>query len=173
MKGVLFILFLTGIVKVFGQNEFAATAFYNEFKKIYADATNGFIENKGSERESEFPELTKEYKIKIMLPLADSGKIVEPAKGGSYVIYYFEPDKVRLKVDQRGAHLRDAILTAVNQPLYARTETIVTDNKPFSTTWYFTDPEETRTAVAAFKLSIYFKEGKYFLSLEIRGQKSP
>ncbi len=172
MKGLLFFILLTGTVKVIGQNEFAATAFYNEFKKIYTDATNGFIENKGSERVSEFPELTKEYKVKLMLPLADSGKIVETMKGSSYVIYYFEPDKVRLKVDQRGAHLRDAILIAVNQPLYARTETITIENKPLSNTWYFTDPDETRNAAAAFKLSIYFKDGKYFLSLEIRGKKS-
>lgn len=171
MKGLLLLFFLSGIVKVFGQNEFAATAFYNEFKKIYADATNGFIENKGSERRSEFPELTKEYKVKKLLPLADSGKIVETMKGDSYVIYYFEPDKVRLKVDQRGAHLRDAILIAINQPLYARSETVMIENKPLSNTWYFTDPEETRTAAAAFKLSIYFKAGKYFLSLEIRGKK--
>ncbi|MBL7720690.1 MAG: hypothetical protein JNK98_01715 [Chitinophagaceae bacterium] len=171
MKGFLFLIFLTGILKVFGQNEFAATAFYNEFKKIYADAKNGFVENKGSERVSEFPELTKEYKVKMLLPLADSGKIVESAKGSSYVVYFFEPDKVRLKVDQRGAHLRDAILTSVNQPLYARTETVMTENKPLSNTWYFTDPKETKTAAAAFKLSIYFKDGKYFLSLEIRGNK--
>jgi len=171
MKGLLFIVFLASAARAFGQNEFAATAFYNEFKKIYADATNGFIENKGSERVSEFPELTKEYKAKLMLPLADSGKIVETMKGSSYAIYYFEPDKVRLKVDQRGAHLRDAILIAVNQPLYARTETITIDNKPLSNTWYFTDPGETRSAAAAFKLSIYFKDGKYFLSFEIRGKK--
>jgi len=52
MKGYLLLILLTGIVKVFGQNEFAATAFYNEFKRIYTDATNGFIENKGSERVS-------------------------------------------------------------------------------------------------------------------------
>lgn len=171
MKGYLLLIFLTGIVKVFGQNEFAATAFYNEFKRIYTDATNGFIENKGSEKVSEFPELTKEYKVKMMLPLADSGKIVEPAKGSSYVVYFFEPDKVRLKVDQRGAHLQDAILTSINQPLYAKTETLIIDNKPLSNTWYFTDPGETKTAAAAFKLSIYFNEGRYFLSLEIRGKK--
>jgi hypothetical protein len=171
MKGLLLIVFLANAVKIFGQNEFAATAFYNEFKKIYTDAKNGFIESKGNERVSEFPELTKEFKVKLMLPLADSGKIVETNKGDAYVTYYFEPDKVRLKVDQRGAHLRDAILTAVNQPLYARTETIMIDNKPLSNTWYFTDPGETKTAAAAFKLSIYFKESKYFLSLEIRGKK--
>lgn len=170
MKGFLLLIFLTGIVKVFGQNEFAATAFYNEFKKIYADAANGFIESKGIERESEFPELTKEFSVSLLLPLADSGKLVVSNKGNCYVIYYFEPDKVRLKVDQRGAHLRDAIFTALNQPLYARTETVMIENKPLSTTWYFTDPKESISSEAAFKVSIYFKGGKYYLTLQINGK---
>jgi hypothetical protein len=171
VKFTITILFLILFSKLYCQNEFAATAFYNEFKIIYADAAKGFIENKGSYRESEFPGLTKEYNVKMMLPLADSGKIVETMKGDSYVIYYFEPDKVRLKVDQRGANLRDAIQIAINLPLYARSETVLVDNRPLTNTWYFTEPGETRSAAAAFKLSIYFKDGKYFLSLEIRGKK--
>lgn len=171
MKGVLFLICLTGILKVFGQDEFAASAFYNEFKKIYADAKNGFAENKGSERWSEFPGLTKEYNVNMLLPLADSGKIVESAKGRFYVIYFFEPGKVRLKVDQRAAYLRNAIVAALEQPLYARTETLLINNKSLSNSWYFTDPNETNKAAALFKISIFYKNKKYYLTLELNANK--
>jgi hypothetical protein len=167
MKGFLFLIILTVTLKAIGQNEFAATAFYKEFMKVYSDARNGFSENKGSERASAFPELTKEYDIKILLPLADSGKIVESAKGTAYAIYYFEPDKVRLKVDQRGAHLRDAVQVALNLPLYAFTETTLVDNKPLTNTWYFTDPLENRKTAAAFSMGIFYNRGLYHLTLQI------
>jgi hypothetical protein len=171
MKIVLVLLLLIGVIRVNGQNEFAASAFFEEFKKIYADAQKGFTENKGVIRESEYPGLTEEFNSKLQLPLADSGKVVVPIKGNPYLIYYFEPEKVRLKIDLRGANLRDAIVMSMNQPLYSRTESTVADNRPFSNTWYFLKPDETRKTDALFVISIYFKENKYYLSLEIRGKK--
>lgn len=166
------ILFLVFIVsKAHSQNEFAATAFYSEFKKVWADAQNGFTTSKGEKRISEFEELRNEFEINYLLPLADSGKIVYPASGNPYAIFYFEPDKVRLKVDQRGANLRDAIVTAYGLPLYARTETVFINNNPYSNTYYYTDPNETSNAMAIFRMTIYYKEGKYFLSLEINGKR--
>ena len=122
---------------------------------------------------SEFEELAIEYKVKLLLPLADSGKIVFPVSGTNpYVVYFFESDKVRLKVDQRATNLRDAILTVFDKPLYARTETSIINNRPFTNSWYFTDPAETRSAFAAFRVNIYFNEGKYYLAFEIRGKLS-
>lgn len=170
MKRIFLFLLLSSGIKAFSQNEFAAIAFYNEFNKIYSDAQAGFVANKGDKRKSEFEELASEYKIKLLLPLADSGKIVIPNTGTPYVIYYFEPDKVRLKVDLRGANLRDAMLMAFLEPLYARTETSMINNYLLTNAWYFTDPNETHTSKAAFKMSIYFNMGKYYLSLEIRGK---
>lgn len=152
------------------QNEFAATAFYQEFKKISADAQSGFSACKGTKRKAEYAELAEEYRAKLMLPLADSGKVVVPKEGNPYVIYYFEPDKVRLKVDQRGMNLRDAISTAWEKPLYTRAETSLVNNYPFTSMLYFSQPEETRFKEALFRQLVYYRDGKYFLSLEIRGK---
>ena len=169
MKRIFFLFFIFILFKANGQNEFAAKAFYSEFKKVYEDSRNGFYLSKGIKRTSEFEDLADEYQVTILLPLADSGKVVFPFSGIPYVIYYFEPDKVRLKVDQRGAYLRDAVLTALDLPLYARSETVLIKDRPLTNTWYFLDPNETRQALALFRLYIYFKNGKYFLSFEIRG----
>lgn len=166
---ILFLLFV--LTEVNAQSEFAATAFYNEFRKIYADGQTGFAICKGAKQKSEFEELASEYQAKLMLPLADSGKIVFPVTGNPYVIYYFEPEKMRLKVDQRGANLRDAVLVAFNKPLYSKATTTIIDNHPYTTTLYFTDQGEDNYAAAVFRQSIYYKEGKYFLSFEIRGRK--
>ena len=171
MKRIILFLLVFNVAAAFGQNEFAAAAFYAEFKKIYADAQAGFVTYKGDKRKSEFEELATEYKTKLLLPLADSGKIVIPVSGYPYVLYYFEPDKVRLKVDQRGAYLRDAVLTAFEKPLYARTETSIINNYPLTNAWYFADPKEARSAFAVFKMSIYYNTGRYYLSFEIRGKK--
>jgi hypothetical protein len=170
MKRTLTILFLLTAFRSHSQDEFASTAFYNDLKKIYADAQQGFIEFKGEKRVSEFEELATEYKVKFLLPLADSGKIVVPKSGNPYVIYFFEPHKNRLKVDQRAVGLRDAIVTAYEKPLYSRSETVVVKDRPLSNTWLFTDPNETKTSAAAFRITIYFENNGYYLSLEIRGK---
>lgn len=168
---IVFLFFVLN--KATAQNEFAATAFYTEFKKIAEDAQTGFQNCKGIKRKSEFEELTSEYLVKCMLPLADSGKLVIPFSGDPYAIYYFEPEKMRLKVDQRGLNLRDAIVTAFGKPLYTRTETTIVKNQPFTTSLYFIDPEESRSAKAIFRQCIYYSDGKFNLSFEIRGKKDP
>lgn len=171
MKRIILFFLLFILSEVNGQNEFAATAFYSDFKKIYEDAQAGFINYKGERRKSEFEELATEFNVKLQLPLSDSGKIVFPLSGSRpYVIYYFEPSKVRLKVDQRAMNLRDALLTVFDQPLYSRTETSMINNRPYTNSLYFTDPAETRSAWAAFRMNIYYREGKYYLAFEISGK---
>jgi len=171
MKRILLFFLLFTVSEVYGQNEFAATAFYTDFKKIYQDAQTGFVNYKGDKRKSEFEELATEYKVKLLLPLADSGKIVFPVSvNRPYVVYFFEPSKARLKVDQRSTDLRDAVFSVFDQPLYSRTETTMINNHPFTNSWYFTDPLETRSAMAVFRMNIYFNEGKYYLAFEIRGK---
>jgi hypothetical protein len=171
MKKLIILLISFFATKAYCQNEFAAAAFYTDFKKIYEDAQTGFVNYKGDKRKSEFEELAIEYKVKLLLPLADSGKIVFPVSANRpYVVYFFEPSKVRLKVDQRSMSLRDVLLSVFDQPLYSRSETTLINNHPFTNTWYFTDPAETRSAFAAFRMNIYFNEGKYYLAFEIRGK---
>ena len=171
MKRIILFFLLLIMSEIYGQNEFAATAFYTDFKKIYDDAQAGFVNYKGDKKKSEFEELVTEYNVKLLLPLADSGKIVFPVSGNRpYVVYFFEPSRSRLKVDQRSADLRDAVLTVFDQPLYSRTETTMISNHPFTNSWYFTDPAETRSAMAVFRINIYFNDGKYYLAFEIRGK---
>jgi hypothetical protein len=171
MKRIILFFLLFTVSEVYGQNEFAAAAFYKDFKIIYEDAQAGFVNYKGDKRKSEFEELATEYKVKLLLPLADSGKIVFPLSANRpYVVYYFEPGKVRLKVDQRAMNLRDAVLSVFDKPLYSRTETTIINNHPFTNTFYFTDPAETRSAQAQFRMNIYFENGKYNLAFEIRGK---
>ena len=171
MKRVILFFLLFNLTEVFGQNEFAATAFYKDFKKIYDDAQSGFFNYKGEKRKSEFDELAAEYKVKFLIPLADSGKIVFPnSDNRPYVVYFFEPGKTRLKVDQRAMNLREAVQIAYEKPLFMRAETILIDNHPFTNSYLFTDPEETRSGQAEFRMSIFYKDKKYFLSFEIRGK---
>lgn len=170
MKKILLFFIVFALSNAYGQNEFAASSFYDDFKKIYADAQFGFATYKGAKKKSDFEDLAAEYKVELLLPLADSGKIVFPVTGKPYVVYYFEPDKVRLKVDQRAVNLREAVLTAFAEPLYATTENSIINDHPFSNTYYFTDPNETRSPFAAFRMCIYYNTGKYYLSFEIRGK---
>lgn len=157
---------------IFAQNEFAATSFYADFNKIYADARMGFQEYKGAKKRSEYAELRDEFRSKLLLPLADSATIIFPKTGEPFVVFYFEPDKVRLKVDQKGANLRDAILTAFNKPLYAITETKTINNYPFSDSWYFDSMDKSSKNEALFRITIYYNLGKYYLTLEIRGKNA-
>ena len=170
MKRAISILFLLTAFHSYSQDEFASNAFYGDFKTIYADSQEGFIKYKGEKRKSEFEELSTEYKVKFLLPLADSGKIVFPKTANPYVVYFFEPNKNRLKIDQRAMSLRDAIVTAYEKPLYLRNETVVVNDRPLSNSWLFTDPDETKTTAAAFRITIYYENNSYNLSLEIRGK---
>ncbi len=153
------------------QDEFASTAFYLDFKKIYADAQTGFIQYRGDKKKSDFDEIVTEYQLKFMLPLADSGKIVFPQTGNPYAVYYFEPNKNRLKVDQRAMSLRDAIVTACDKPLYLKSESVMINDRPYTNTWLFFNPNETTNSAAAFRLTIYFEDKIYRLLLEIRAVK--
>lgn len=170
MKRTLSILFVLVAFNATSQDEFASTAFYTDFKKIYADAQTGFTACKGDKRKSEFDDLVTEYNAKLLLPLADSGKIVFPNKGNPYAIYYFEPDKNRLKIDQRAVSLREAMVTAFEKPLYSMSETVIVNERPLSNSWFFTDANETNKTAATFRMSIYFENNVYYLSFEIKGK---
>lgn len=170
MKKWLLAILLMITTLTHAQNEFAATAFYNEFRKIYSDAQNGFAINKGDKKMTGLDDLFSEFACKLSLPLADSCKLVFPVNGTPYVVYYFEAGKGRLKVDQRGLNLREAVVTAFGQPLYARTESVVREEKVFSSTYFYMIPEEEDKKKALFKSSIYQQNGLFYLTFEIRGR---
>ena len=170
MKWALLLVFSLFLSRSIAQSEFAATGFYDDFRKFYADARTGFTTYRGTLRDSSTAVPFREYHSLLILPLADSGKIVIPVKGTSYAEFIFEPARSRLKIDQRAMDLRDAILASVGIPLYCRTETFMVEERPMTNMWLFIDPGETRNSMAAFRISIYFSEGKYFISLVIKGQ---
>lgn len=171
MKKILLFLFMSTCLGAWGQNEFAATAFYNDFKKIYSDAQVGFKTYRGGIKPGNYPELQSEFRVKLVLPLADSGKIVFPNNGNPFVVYYYEPSKVRLRVDQRALNLQEAVQTAYGQDLFSRTETVIVNNHPLTNTSFFSSSTEDRQSAALFRVSIYFNDGKYYMTLEIRGKK--
>ena len=171
MKRIWTFLFILTAANSYSQDEFASSAFYSDLKKVYADGQTGFTRYKGEKRKSEFEELATEYKIKFLLPLADSGKIVFPKAGNPYALYYFESNKNRLKVDQRAMGLRDAIVTAYDKPLYLRSETVMINEHPLTNSWLFANPDEIRTTAALFRITIYFENNYYNLSCEIRGKQ--
>lgn len=159
------------VIAASAQNEFAATAFYNEFNKVFADAQKGFSACKGTARKTGYEALQAEFKSRCLLPLADSGRIIIPISANPYIVFYFEPDKSRLKIDQLGVNLRDAVVIAYGQQLYSRTETFLMNNYPFTNTLFFTNPDEERATAALFRQCIYYDNGKYYLSFEIKGKK--
>lgn len=165
---LLFSAFITLVAH--GQDEFAATAFYNDFKKIQEDAQQGFIKYKGAKRSGERNGLGEEFRVKLLLPLADSGKIVVPVTGNPYAEYYFQPGKTKEEADTRAVSLRDAVITAYGKPLYAKTETITVGQLIFSNTYYFTEPDETLAAFALFKSSVYRDKKKYYLTFRVIGK---
>jgi hypothetical protein len=155
----------------FSQNEFAAAAFYTDFKKIHSDAQSGFIENKGVKKFQERGIGNDEFAVKLMLPLADSGKIIFPVNGNPFVEYFFQSSKKKEEVDQRAVNLREALLTIVGKPLYTRTETVSFKKMSFSTTYFFDDPATTRPELAVFSSHIKQHNGRYILSFRIMGKK--
>ena len=154
-----------------GQNEFAASAFYTDFKKIHADAQAGFPQYKGSKKWQERGAGTDEFTVKLMLPLADSGKIVFPVNGNPYAEYFFQSSKKKQETDERAVNLREALLTIVGKQLFTRTETLTLRKIIYSTTYYFNDQETTRPELAVFSSHIRQLNGRYILSFRIMGKK--
>ena len=167
---MLILIQLFACLSATAQNEFAATVFYKELQHLFNDRLTGFQSCKGNQYETGIEDLKLEYKTNCLLPLADSGKIVIPRGSFPYAIFYFEPDKMRLKVDQRALNLREAVVSAIDIPFYARTESYILNGHPFSKTLFFTDPGKESYADAVFVMCIFFKEDKYFLSFEINGK---
>jgi hypothetical protein len=170
-SSLLFIAFLSLHAVVKAQNEFAANGFYRDLVKISEDAQLGFPENRGKKITSRYESLNEEYQPNWPLPLADSGRVVFPKTMQPFVVYYFEPAKHRLPVDQKGSNLRDAIAMAIKKPLFSRSETILVGNVPVTNTWIFDTENESRHSAALYLLSVYQQNGKFYLSLQINGKK--
>lgn len=171
MKKSFTLFFILISLNSLGQNEFAASSFYNAIKKLQEDGKNGFTAYKGVKLKSEFEEMNDEFKVTILLPLADSGKIIIPETGNPYALYYFETEKKKKNVDERSLNLREAIVTAYDQPLYAKTITTTVNDKIFSDTYLYTGQNETHTSTALMQINVFHKNDKYYLTLRILGRR--
>ena len=168
MKRWFLFILVFSFSKSFSQNEFAASVFYNDFKKIHADALQGFSKYKGSKKQGGNNTAGEEYRIKLLLPLADSGHIVFPSIDKPYAEFFFQTANTKKQIDQRAVNLREALLTAYEQPLSTRTESSMTKGNIFSNTYFFTNQEDKP---AIFKISIYQLDKRYYLTLRMMGNK--
>lgn len=172
MKRLLSLIAICLSQSLIAQNEFSAKVFYSDFNKVCEEGKNGFIGLAGKEKNSQFPGLTREFSVKMLLPLADSGKLVFSEVSRPYVIFYFEPSKSRLKTDQKGTDLREAITIAMNRPVCSRTETVLVEDDPVSNTWFFDGNAELSKAEAICLISVYSVKNLYYLTLQINGNRT-
>jgi hypothetical protein len=141
------------------QNEFAATAFYNDFRNVATDASKGFHSLKGEA----IRHRVNEYQLKEMLPLADSGSVIITSSELKYAVYYFEPEKKMEKADTRALHLREAIVNALSISMNSKTTTSTVNQHSYSSTML----SSATTNDELFQIDRYYKAGKYYVRLKI------
>lgn len=166
------IILLITACTVSAQGEFSSNSFYNTLLRVKNAGQTGFDELKGRALKSAFSDTRSEYYPKVMLPLADSGKVIIPNEGLPYTIYYFEPEKKKDKIDVRAADLRSAVLAAYKDRLVTKTISTNVNNNQYSDTYFYTSEEVTHTSKALFRMSVFPLEGKYYLTIEVRGVKN-
>lgn len=171
MRTVIVLTSLLAFTGLNGQNEFAANAFYNEFRKMEEDARSGFTRYKGEKISQDRDTSQGEFRVKLLLPLADSGRIVFPGTGAPYVEYFFQPVKYPEEINRVAANLKEAIVTAYGKPLFVRSETVQPGKGLYNVSWFFTDPGEKSTAAAEFRTSIFYRDKLYFLAFRIYGKR--
>jgi hypothetical protein len=173
MHRLLPVIFLFAFFDAYSQNEFAAQGFYADFRKIYADASAGFAQYKGRLIKPSKGGSAAEFNIKLLLPLSESGKIVESVSGNPYAEFNFAPGKQRKEAERRLQNLKAAVVTAVGKPLYTYASTMNTDGFFHSVTYYFTEPNITDPARAIFISFLYGSgNGLYNLSFRIYGRNA-
>lgn len=167
MRVIFILIFLSLLNEVKAQNEFAAKAFYSDFNKIYADAMTGFREYRGVRRKNR----PQEFETKLMLPLADSGRIVHALTDEPYAEFFFEPSRKKSDADKRSLNLREALVNAIGKPIYTRTESSTFKNITHSTTYFYTDSSHVDANKVAFVSRIYPQNNKYQMCFRIVGKK--
>lgn len=164
-------MFVFLFVKAYSQpNEFANESFYVAFRKIVTDGQNGFAQYKGAKQPNELAGLIDIYKVKIILPGADSGEIVFPIIGAPYAEYYFKPGKTKALADQRIANLKTATEMAISKSLYEKKEEAAIKDFVDYKTYYFTSANTGLTILADFESGIYEEKGVYKINFKINGR---
>jgi hypothetical protein len=168
MKKLILPFFLFAFIKINAQqNEFAATRFYNAFLKIYADAEGAFPLYKGEIIRSKVKNVFDDYKIKLMLPGAESGMIRTASGGNSYAQYYFYGGTTLGNANQKRYYLKQAIEKALSKDLYEKAVMYSSDEVTFYDVKYFIYRIRIHTAAPLFETSVYREKGRYLLVFKI------
>ena len=148
------------------QNEFANEKFYSAVKKIYADGQKSFATYKGPKTGS-LGTLIDFYKVNLMLPGADSGKISVPTIGFPDVSYDFKPAKTLEQASQKIKLLAEALKTAAGKTFYEQQKTSQLKNFTFYKTLLYTMPSPQWYDNADFELYTVLDKGAYVINVKI------
>lgn len=150
------------------QSEFANEKFYAAVKKIYADGQNGFTQYKGDKLRS-LGSLITFYKTGLLLPGADSGKIIVSVIGNPDVSYDFKPVKTYEQAAQKIKYLAEALRTASGKTLYEQQRENRVKDFTFYKTLLYTKASPGAYDDADFELYTTLDKGVYIINLKIKG----
>lgn len=172
-RALSFFLFMAMVAEAASQNPFATNAFYDAFRKVYADGQKGFITTKGS-WVNETGIFYDNYKVTTLLPGADSGRLSLPqVLGFPLVTYYFKPSATLAEAEKKAANLQAAVKTAWLSPVSEVRKTDTLKNFLFYKTYFYENEDKAKRFESVFETYIVKDKGKYQLALIINGKNEP
>lgn len=173
-KQLLFTLLLIAGLVSSAQNPFAKQAFYDAFKKVYADGQKEFIETTGMFRN----EMNSYYSFhlpKTLLPGSDSGQVYLPLSIGTpFITYYFPPSKKLADAKLKEKNLHDAIKTAWGIPVLLEVKKTDTLKQSIQyRTFFYKNREDIKNYLSVLDTYIFFENGAYQLRLNVNGANTP
>jgi hypothetical protein len=165
-------MFVFAVLYTNAQNEFANTRFPDAFKKLYADAPNGFALYKGAKMRS-MGSLFTIHKSLALLPGADSAIVSVPvayARPSSH--HYFSPSATMAAAQQRETALASAIKSLAGKTLYQKKSVDSLGRFVFYRTQLYNN---AAAAVFDLELETYIvqEKGRYKLGLVVYGKTPP
>jgi hypothetical protein len=154
------------------QNEFAHTRFADAFKKLHADAPNGFAAYKGAKVRS-LGSLFNVHKSLALLPGADSAIVSVPvAYARPSNTQYFMPSPTLAAAQQRQTALTSAIKSAAGKTLYEKKAVDSLGRFVFYRTQLYNNAAAT---IFNLELESYvvLEKGRYQLVLTVYGKTPP
>lgn len=159
-------------VKSPAQNSFASKAFYDAFKRIYADGQTGFPLTKGKQ----IPEAAifyDYYKVNSLLPGADSGRLAWPQSlGYPLATYYFTAGKSPAQARAKESQLHTALKTAWGSPLSEVNRNDTAGNLVYYRTYFYRDRAAASVSFSEFDTYLVSVNGSYQLVVNINGRNA-
>lgn len=172
MKRSCFVLLVFISFFAHAQNEFANTRFTEAFRKLYADAPNGFATSKGNKHWA-LGSFYTIHKSLIVLPGADSAIVSVPvAYGHPSASQYFKTSASMAMAWQRENELLTAIKAHAGKTLYEKTAVDSAGKFVFYRTRLFKNPSASLSDID-METYIVLDKGRYHLVLTIHGTNPP